>query len=137
MALLFPSHFLGLLERNEGPIWVGEVPYQIANRLGLKTHNVYLTRGQLVHILDDHSDINIDTLMYLPIAINEGLWVQERAKPHVVIASYISPEIVNRHMVVIKIAANKTEIWISSFYRARAHQTASLLKRGVILRGHI
>lgn len=134
--MLLPSHFLALLERNEGPIWVGEVPYLIAERLGLKNHNVYLARGSLVHILDDHPDINIDTLMFLPLAINDGLWVQERAKPHVVISSYISPEIVNRHMVLMKIAAHNTEIWISSFYRARTHQIASLLKRGIILRDH-
>ena len=134
--MLLPSHFLDLLEHNEGPIWVGEVPYRIAKRLGLKNHNVYLAHGPLVHILDDHPDINVATLMFLPFAINDGLWVQERAKPHVVIASYVSPEIVNRHMVVMKITANNSEIWISSFYRAHTRQTASLLKKGIVLRGH-
>ena len=136
MAVLLPSHFLALLERNEGPIWVGEVPYDIAIRLRLKNHNVYLVRETLVHILDDHPDINIGTLMFLPFAISDGLWVQERAKPYVVIASYISAGIKNRHMVIMKIAANNTEVWISSFYRARAHQTTSLLKKGIVLRGH-
>jgi len=136
MAVLFPKHFLALLEHNEGPVWVGEVPYDIATRLGLKNHNVYLVRDSLIHILDGHPDINANTLMHLPLAIKNGLWVQERNDPRYVIVSYISPEIINRHTVVMKITANRSEIWLTSFYRARARQTMSLLKRGIILRDH-
>ena len=127
---------MGLLEGQPGPIWVGEVPYEIAVRLGLKNHNVYLTQNTLTHILDRHPDIEGYTLLLIPIILGRGLWVQERAKPNMVIASYYSPITEKRHMAVMKITANNSEVWLASFYRAHARQTVSLLKKGIILRAH-
>ena len=46
-----------LINRKRDPIWVGEIPYEVAAALGLANPNVYLLRESLMHIFDEHPDL--------------------------------------------------------------------------------
>lgn len=117
-------------------IRVGEIPFAVARQLRLLNHNVYLSASSLTHILRDHPDIDLFTLLELPFAIGQGLLVQERRKPHIILSCYQSSVHQRRFIVAMKTAANGTETWVSSFYKSRARQTRSVLNRGNILKPH-
>ncbi len=125
-----------LLSGERDPIRVGEIPYDIAIRLKLKNHNVYLSKLSLLHIFEEHADINRFTLLSIPFALRDGLLIQERKKPHIIVSSHLMEVTGKRHMTIMKITAEGTEIWVSTFHRAHARQTVALLKRGIILQSH-
>lgn len=117
-------------------IWAGEMPYAVAKQLGLRNHNVYLSRESLAHILEKHPDVTLFTLLCLPIAIQRGLLVKERKNPRVVIVSYQDPESARRYLGALKTAAQECEVWVSSFYQGRKRQTRRILQRGDLLKEH-
>jgi hypothetical protein len=118
------------------PIRVGELPSHVAEVLNLKNHNVYLSRSSLLHIQDGHPDITHFDLLNLPFAIDRGLLVQEIERPHMIIALYLNAISEIRFTIALKISQNGTEIWVSSFYRTKARQTKSILRRGRLLQKH-
>jgi hypothetical protein len=115
-----------------GPVHVGELPYEVWTALGLVQPNVYLDREELIHSLK-HLD-KFDMLR-LPMCIHDGLLIQEVGKP-CIMAAYQDPYSHRRFIAALKVANEKSEIWISSFYRGKARQTRKLLRRGVILKNH-
>jgi hypothetical protein len=125
-----------LTNNHRDPIRVGAIPMEVAKFLSLKNHNVYLSRYSLIHILKDHPDIDHFALLNLPFAIERGLLVQERAKPHIILSSFLDTANRIRFISAMKIAQQGTEIWLSSFYRSSGRQTKSILRRGVILQNH-
>ncbi len=72
----------------------------------------------------------------LPLAIQYGLLVSEYKKPNIIMCSYFKHNIGKRFIVSMKFAADKTEIWVCSMYRAKQRQTRALLKKGEILKAH-
>jgi hypothetical protein len=118
------------------PIRVGEFPIEVAKLLNLKNHNVYLSRNSLLHIQKTHPDIDHFTLLNLPFGIERGLLVQEKAKPHIVLSSFIESATNTRFISALKITQQGTEVWVSSFYRSSDRQTKSILQRGIILQNH-
>lgn len=118
------------------PIVVGQIPFEVASKLSLKNHNVYLSRGSLGHILVAHSDIALLDLLHLPLAVKRGLLVRENAKPNVIIVSYLDRESGRRFLAALKIAQEGTEIWLSSFYKSKIRQTKRVVARGTILKTH-
>ena len=131
---MLEEHLLDLLEGKTGPIWVGEVPCDIAIRIGLKNYNVYLAQKTLIYILDSHPDIDCQALLSIPTALVHGIWFQERANPALVIASCYLEKPKARYQAVMKITKNNAGIWLSRFSRAHVNQTTSLLKQAIILR---
>lgn len=117
-------------------IWVGEVPYDVAKRLSLKSHSVYLNRTALEHINKDHPDVDFYMLLDIPFAIRRGLLVRERAKPNVFLSCHQSIGLKRRMIVAMKIFENGAEIWVSSYYKSRDRQTKSILARGTVLKNH-
>jgi hypothetical protein len=118
------------------PIRVGEFPIEVAERLNLKNHNIYLSRYSLLHIQKSHSDIDHFALLNLPFGIERGLLVQERDKPHIVLSSFVEAATNTRFISALKITQGGTETWVSSFYRSSDRQTKSILRRGIILQTH-
>jgi hypothetical protein len=118
------------------PVRVGEIPSQVAKALGLRNYNVYLSRSSLFHIQEAHPDIDHFALLNLPLAIELGLLIQEIERPHMIIVSYLNSVIEMRFVAALKISQNGTEIWVSSFYRAKSRQTKSILRRGRVLQNH-
>lgn len=118
------------------PVTVGMVPFDVAAHLGIKNHSVYLSRGSLLHIRLQHPDIDHFKLLNLPFAIENGLLVQEIARPHMLLSSYKLPLEDIRYVTALKILKAGTEIWVSSFYRVKARQTKSILRRSRILQSH-
>lgn len=118
------------------PIVAGEMPYAVARQLGLKNHTAYLSLKSLRHILDDHADIDLFTLLHLPFAIQRSMLIQDRQRPNVIMMAYQDPESYRRYTGSLKIAAQECEVWVSTFYRAHRRHTKSLLKRGVMLKKH-
>ncbi len=125
-----------LQDGKRDPIWVGEMPYYVAVKLGLKNHNVYLSLESLRHILEERNHVPLLALLNLPFTIQRGLLIQEKKKPTIILASYFNAEIRKRYITAMKIKANATEIWVHSFYRSSKRQTKSLLRRGTILKNH-
>jgi hypothetical protein len=136
MALTLED-LMALQNRERDPIVVGQIPFAVANKLGLRNHNIYLSGASLEHILHAHSDISMIDLLHLPFAVTRGLLVREKAKQNVIVASYLDQETGRRFFSAMKIAQAGTEIWISSFYRSKARQTKRLLSRGEVLKTHV
>lgn len=118
------------------PIVAGEMPYVVARQLGLKNHTAYLSLKSLRHILDEHADIDLFSLLHLPFAIQKSMLIQDRQRPNVIMMAYQDPQSYRRYTGSLKIAAQECEVWISTFYRAHPRHTKSLLKRGVMLKAH-
>jgi hypothetical protein len=135
MALTLED-LIALQNGERDPVVVGQIPYDVAIKLSLRNHNIYLSGNSLEHILQDHSDISLIDLLHLPFAVSRGLLVREKAKQNVIVASYLDHETGRRFISALKIAQAGTEIWVSSFYRSKARQTKRLLSRGEILKTH-
>ncbi len=135
MALTLED-LIALQNSERDPVVVGQIPYNVANKLGLRNHNIYLSRTSLEHILQVHADISMIDLLQLPFAVSRGLLVREKAKQNVIVASYLDRESGRRFFSALKIAQAGTEIWVSSFYRSKARQTKRLLSRGEVLKSH-
>jgi hypothetical protein len=118
------------------PITVGMIPTEVAEFLAIKNHPVYLSRSSLIHIQQSHPDIDHFKLLNLPFAIDRGLLVQEVARPYILLSSYKVPDDDIRYVTAMKILKAGTEIWVSSFYRVKARQTKSILRRSRILQNH-
>lgn len=125
-----------LKQRYRNPIHVGSIPYAVAKHLELKNSNVYLSLKSYKHIQEDHPDISDYDLLMIPLAIQYGLLVTEYKKPNIIMCSYFDPNIGKRYIISVKFAANKTEVWVCSMYRAKLRQTRTLLKKGEILKTH-
>jgi hypothetical protein len=125
-----------LANNQRDPIRVGEIPMEVAMFLNLKNHNVYLSRYSLLHIQAAHPDIDNFALLNLPFGIQRGLLVQEMAKPHIVLSSFVEATTNTRFISALKITQRGTEIWVSSFYRSSNRQTKSILQRGIVLQNH-
>jgi hypothetical protein len=125
-----------LRSRQRNPIRVGELPFEVATKLGLLNHGVYLSRQSYQHIINAHGDIDDYKLLLLPQILKQGLIVQEDAKQNVLVISYLDQSSGLRYVTALKIAQSNTEVWISSMYRAKRRQTKRILKRGTILKNH-
>jgi hypothetical protein len=125
-----------LIAGERDPIVVGQIPFDVAARLLLRNHNVYLSANSLRHVLKEHPDVSLIDLLHLPFAIAKGMLVQEKAKTNVIVASYLDSETGKRFIAVMKIVQKGTEVWISSFYRSKKRQTKRILSRGNILKTH-
>jgi hypothetical protein len=135
MALTLED-LIALQKGERDPIVVGQIPFVVASGLGLRNHNIYLSRGSLRHVLEEHSDISLIDLLHLPFAISRGLLVRENAKPNVIIVSYLDNETGRRFISALKITQAGTEIWVSSFYKSKIRQTKRVIARGTILKTH-
>ena len=125
-----------LKQKNRNPIHVGSLPYAIAKKLELKNSNVYLSLDSYNHIKKKHKDISDFDLLLFPFVIQHGLLAVERDKPTIIMCSYLEPHMGKRYLASLKIAANKTEIWALSMYRAKAHQTKVILQRATMIKSH-
>ncbi|MEM9197817.1 MAG: hypothetical protein AAGD12_08175 [Pseudomonadota bacterium] len=123
--------------RRGGIKQVGQVPDAVVKAAGWRLPYVYVGPESLRHILDKHIDISEFDLLNIPIAIRDGLIVQETKKQNVIVIIYLpSAETGVRFACPIKPTANSTEIWVSSFYRVREKQVRRIKERGTILREH-
>ena len=135
MALILSD----LQELNVGfrnPIRVGEIRFDTATKLDLRNHGAYLSKPSLDHIFDRHKDVTYFDLLCLPMAITNGLIVQENAKKHVILCSYQNLATGLRYIASMKVISDRTEVWVTSFYRSDKGQTKALLKRGTIIQNH-
>ncbi len=135
MALLL-SDINDLRQKIRNPIHVGSLPYAIAKKLDLKNSNVYLSLDSYNHIKKKHADISDFDLLLFPFIIQHGLLAVEVRKPTIIMCSYLEPHIGKRYIASLKIAANKTEVWALSLYRARSRQTKVILKRATMIKSH-
>ena len=135
MALTLED-LMALQNGERDPVVVGQIPYDVAIKISLRNHNIYLSGNSLQHILHAHSDISMIDLLHLPFAVSRGLLVREKAKQNVIIASYLDRETGRRFISALKIAQAGTEIWVSSFYRSKIRQTKRVVARGEILKNH-
>jgi hypothetical protein len=135
-----PSLTLGdvnaLLARERGPIWAGELAISAAEALGLATPNVYLSLDSLRHIFEEHSDVSKYELLRLPFVIRNGLLIQERAKPQIVIACYQIPNSPQRVAAVLKATNQNAEMWVQTYHRTHRRQTRAQIRRGNIIKYH-
>jgi hypothetical protein len=74
------------------PIIVGELPNALRVHLGLRVPQVHLSRESLGHIKARHPDIDNFDLCFLPLVIERGAIMQERAKPQVIVSAYKDTE---------------------------------------------
>ena len=121
---------------NRDPVRVGEIPFGIARQLNLRNYGVYLSRYSLGHILKSHPDITAYHLLHIPFVLRHGLIVQEKIKPHCLVASYYVTDEKNRYMAALKITEKGTEIWVTTFHRAHVRQTRRMIEKGIILKTH-
>lgn len=125
-----------LENRWRDPVVVGDLPYEVCELLQLGTTAVYLSLVSLLHIRDEHPDMDDITLLRLPFALRNGLIVQETKKSNHLLCCYQPSETEKRFIAALKIAKPAREVYVSSFYRGRERQTRSILKRGKVLKTH-
>lgn len=125
-----------LLAGERDPVTVCELPFFVAELLGLRNPNVYLSAYSLHHILDDHPEVTQYDLLRLPFVVRRGLLVREREKSNILIANYQDDESSRRWCAALKMARPDKEIYVQTFHRAHQRQTRAHLKRGIILKKH-
>ena len=131
------SEIAALREGRRDPILVGEFPLVVQDALKLKVNSVYISLASLKHIERRHTDVTDFDLLLLPVVLRNGLYLQEKTKRNIIISSYHDSISGRRFVAVSKIAANKFEIYVSSFYRTKPRQTRRFLERCEIIRTHI
>jgi len=124
-----------VLEGKRNPIWIGRLPQQVALGLGLRVPNVYMDKAYAEKILSK-DEIDKFKILMLPFAISNGLLMQERDKPNILLANFNDPDSYRRYTAALKIANNNHEIWLSTFHRAHKKQTRAQKKRSRILKNH-
>ena len=101
------------------------------------TRDVHLSRESYFHIRDQHPDVSLDDLeMLLPDAINHGLVIVEKKRPHFATICYQSTVEGRRYAIALKSTMDGREIFIQSVHRMHARQTKAVLDRGVAVRLH-
>ena len=134
MGILLLGDLYDLAAGNKPIIWMGEVPFEIAQKLRLTHQSVYMNRLGLLHIFDEHPDVIPYEILKVPFDLKNGLWLQERANPNVFIVSREDLEQNKRYMVVLKSYEKGSEMWVSSYHRVHEKQTRSHMNRCNILR---
>ena len=134
MAILGLEDLYDLAAGNKHIIWMGEVPFEVAQKLNLTHQHVYMNRRSLRHIFDEHPDVIPWEILKVPLDLKYGLWLQERENPNVFIVSREDPEQNKRYMVVLKSYEKGSEMWVSSYHRVHEKQTRSHLRKCDILR---
>jgi hypothetical protein len=116
------------------PIIVGELPNALRVHLGLRVPQVHLSRESLGHIKARHPDIDNFDLCFLPLVIERGAIMQERAKPQVIVSAYKDTESHRQYAAIMKVANVRCEVWLTSFHRVHSRQLQKWRKRHIILR---
>jgi hypothetical protein len=94
-----------------------------------------LGQSGLQHIAEKHPDITDFDLLWLPLAIQNGMIVQlEKSPRKILVLHKAEPE--KFYLSALKAAQGGTEIWVDSFYRIKEEKFSSTSKRGPILRPH-
>ncbi len=128
---------LSLLKDNkQKTVLVGYVPDVVATQMSLSMKEVYLSKQSMDHIFQEHPDINGFDLLHIPNALDHGMIVQEKAKPHCLIISYMDPDTHRRFVFAVKTVKGGDENYVTSFRRGRKGQMKSFLKRGILLKKH-
>ncbi|WP_108682414.1 hypothetical protein [Methyloceanibacter sp. wino2] len=117
-------------------IEVGNLPFGVASEIGVFSTLVYLSRESLLHINEKHPDISDIDLLLSCLVIQNGMVVQEKAKPNAYVCSYIEPNSQLRYVAVLKVASPDREMLMTSFRRLRRRQTRSFLRRGRLIKKH-
>lgn len=122
--------------RNGHPRQVGTLPDTVWKSLGWKCPWVYLGQSGLDHIAKRHPDVTDFDLLWLPLAIASGAIVTVTKNPRLVLVGYHAEG--NRfYMSALKEAQLTTEIWVSSFYRAKQEKVTRIERKGRLLRRHL
>ncbi len=121
--------------RNGHPRQVGVLPDSVWKKLNWQCPWVYLGKSGLEHIAVRHPDVTDFDLLWLPLAIASGVFVQIEKSPRQVLVGYMA-ERDRFYMSAIKEAQNSTEIWVDSFYRAKEKQILQIARKGPVLRPH-
>jgi hypothetical protein len=133
-----PSDLLKLKQGLAEKITVCRISNFLASMFGSQTLDVYLSRYTFEKIARDHSDLFPNEIFYLREAIERGLIIQEKEKPHHFTASLQHPEHENKRFIAsLKFAKRMHEIWVTSFYRTKKGQTRKKVERGQIIRRHL
>lgn len=134
--MAFELYQLHLLMNNpEGTLAVGPLPNEVASHFGCRIGIAQLSHRSLHHILDDHSDIDLLTLLCMPEMIRKGLWIADR--PNGACVVYQPPDQWELFYASgLKVVGDGFEPYMGSFYRIGKRQIAAKRKRGVVLREH-
>ena len=113
---------------------VGDVPREVADYLQTKFRVVNLSRQTLTKINRKHADLSDFTFLELPYLLRHGLWIGEAHNPLNALVSCEGEYSPLRYKVAIKRSAYGLDLWLTAFHRVKPRVTASLLKRGNIIR---
>jgi hypothetical protein len=94
-----------------------------------------LGQSGLQHIAQKHPDITDFDLLWLPLAIQNGMIVQLEKSPRKILVLH-KAEPQKFYLSALKAAQAGTEIWVDSFYRVKEEKFSSTSKKGLILRPH-
>jgi hypothetical protein len=117
-------------------VLVGLLPEGVPTKLGIRIHEVFLSASSLEHIQKKHPDITLFDLLLTPFAIQKGLLIRLANKPSHVVICFEDEESQKRYCGTIKILKNGAEIYLLTFYSTHNRFTASLIKRGTIVKTH-
>lgn len=116
------------------PIIVGELPNALRVHLKLRVPQVHLSSESLAHIKKRHPDVDNFDLCFLPLVIERGVIMQERAKPQVIVSAYQDTESHRQYAAIMKVANVRCEVWLTSFRRVNPRQLQQWRKRHIMLR---
>jgi hypothetical protein len=117
-------------------VLVGLLPEGVPTKLGIRAHEVFLSAASLEHIQKVHPDTTLFDLLLTPFAIKKGLLLHLAKKPSHVVFAFEDEDSQKRYCGTIKILKNGSEMYLLTFYRTHNRFTASLLRRGTIVKTH-
>jgi hypothetical protein len=117
-------------------VLVGLLPEGIPTQLGIRIHEVFLSASSLAHIQKKHPDTTLYDLLRTPLAIKRGLLIRLEQKPSHVVICFEDEDSETRYCGTIKILKSGAEMYLLTYYRTHNRFTASLIRRGTIVKTH-
>ena len=125
-----------LQNKRRDHVLVGLLPEGVPAKLGIGIHEVFLSASSLEHIQKKHPDTTLLDLLLTPFAIERGLLIRLAKKPSYVVICFEHENSQKRFCGTIKILKNGAEMYLLTFYRTHNRFTASLIRRGTIVKKH-
>ena len=118
------------------PIVVGEIPDWLRLKLSVRVPVVHLSKESLLHIRRKHPDMTEFDLLRTSIVIERGSYMQEKAKPQMILSVHRDDEMDRQYVAVMKLTNRSCELWLQSFHRCHARQIERWKKKHTLLAPH-
>ena len=132
MIEISETDLIDLLAGRKPEVEVGTLPQEVRRYLGCSRDTVFLTQYSLEHIFEAHGEhLMPKDILLVPEVLLRGLWLSD-TRPNFAIVSCAFEKM--RFKAVVKTTIERRRNYLSTFHRMAKRQTASLIRRGKVIR---